>query len=86
MMFECICGVCCAQEAAPVEDLFSAQRQEQQRRWLQELDKQREEDKLRRQHDKEINSQVNSSRHDQVMSSLTPVCKKKKKIIYIFNI
>ncbi|XP_026053400.1 coiled-coil domain-containing protein 66 isoform X1 [Carassius auratus] len=44
-------------EAAPVEDLFSAQRQEQQRRWLQELDKQREEDKLRRQHDKEINSQ-----------------------------
>ncbi|KTF79426.1 hypothetical protein cypCar_00024125, partial [Cyprinus carpio] len=45
-------------EAAPVEDLFSAQRQEQQRRWLQELDKQREEDKLRRQHDKEINSQA----------------------------
>ncbi|XP_016365439.1 coiled-coil domain-containing protein 66 isoform X4 [Sinocyclocheilus rhinocerous] len=45
-------------EAAPVEDLFSAQRQEQQRRWLQELDKQREEDKLRRQHDKEISSQA----------------------------
>ncbi|XP_059425919.1 coiled-coil domain-containing protein 66 isoform X1 [Carassius carassius] len=45
-------------EAAPVEDLFSAQRQEQQRRWLQDLDKQREEDKLRRQHDKEINSQT----------------------------
>uniref|UniRef100_A0A8C2CYR2 Coiled-coil domain containing 66 n=1 Tax=Cyprinus carpio TaxID=7962 RepID=A0A8C2CYR2_CYPCA len=58
MMFDCICGVCCVQEAAPVEDLFSAQRQEQQRRWLQELDKQREEDKLRRQHDKEINSQA----------------------------
>ncbi|XP_058615397.1 coiled-coil domain-containing protein 66 isoform X1 [Onychostoma macrolepis] len=45
-------------EAAPVEDLFSAQRQEQQRRWLQELDKQREEAKLRRQHDKQINSQA----------------------------
>ncbi|XP_043079006.1 coiled-coil domain-containing protein 66 isoform X3 [Puntigrus tetrazona] len=45
-------------EAAPVEDSFSAQRQEQQRRWVQELDKQREEAKLRRQHDKEINSQA----------------------------
>uniref|UniRef100_A0A8C1YRM0 Coiled-coil domain containing 66 n=1 Tax=Cyprinus carpio TaxID=7962 RepID=A0A8C1YRM0_CYPCA len=45
-------------EAAPVEDMFNAQRQEQQRRWLQELDKQREEAKLRRQHDKEINSQA----------------------------
>ncbi|XP_016364813.1 coiled-coil domain-containing protein 66-like isoform X2 [Sinocyclocheilus rhinocerous] len=48
-------------EAAPVEDLFSAQRQEQQRHWLQELDKQREEDKLRRQHDKEISSQAEDS-------------------------
>ncbi|XP_050950547.1 coiled-coil domain-containing protein 66 isoform X2 [Labeo rohita] len=45
-------------EAAPVEDVYSAQRQEQQRRWLQELDKQREEAKLRRQHDKEFNSQA----------------------------
>ncbi|KAL1250812.1 hypothetical protein QQF64_018608 [Cirrhinus molitorella] len=45
-------------EAAPVEGMFNAQRQEQQRRWLLELDKQREEAKLRRQHDKEINSQA----------------------------
>ncbi|XP_073699831.1 coiled-coil domain-containing protein 66 [Garra rufa] len=45
-------------EAAPAEDMFSAQRQEEQRRWLLELDKQREEAKLRRQHDKEINSQA----------------------------
>lgn len=61
----------CIQEAAPVEDVYSAQRQEQQRRWLQELDKQREEAKLRRQHDKEFNSQVNSSHNDsaQVRSS-----------------
>ncbi|XP_077088080.1 coiled-coil domain-containing protein 66 isoform X2 [Siphateles boraxobius] len=45
-------------EAGPVEDMFSAQRVEQQRRWLQELDQQRKEDKLRRQQDKEMNSQA----------------------------
>ncbi|KAK7137414.1 hypothetical protein R3I93_017484 [Phoxinus phoxinus] len=45
-------------EAGPVEDVFSAQREEQQRRWIQELDQQRKEDKLRRQQDKEMNSQA----------------------------
>ncbi|XP_048032243.1 coiled-coil domain-containing protein 66 isoform X4 [Megalobrama amblycephala] len=45
-------------EAAPMENVFNTQREEQQRRWLQELDQQREEAKLRRQKDKEINSQV----------------------------
>ncbi|XP_051764780.1 coiled-coil domain-containing protein 66 isoform X3 [Ctenopharyngodon idella] len=45
-------------EAAPMEDVFNTQKEEQQRRWLQELDQQREEAKLRRQQDKEINSQV----------------------------
>ncbi|XP_056095990.1 coiled-coil domain-containing protein 66 [Rhinichthys klamathensis goyatoka] len=45
-------------EAGPVEDMFNAQREEQQRRWLQELDQQRKEDKLRRQQDKEMNSQA----------------------------
>ncbi|CAM4653109.1 unnamed protein product [Leuciscus chuanchicus] len=45
-------------EAGPVEDMFNAQREEQQRRWIQELDQQRKEDKLRRQRDKEMNSQV----------------------------
>ncbi|XP_039513119.1 coiled-coil domain-containing protein 66 isoform X1 [Pimephales promelas] len=45
-------------EAGPVEDMFNAQRAEQQRRWLQELDQQRKEDKLRRQQDKEMNSQA----------------------------
>ncbi|XP_067272440.1 coiled-coil domain-containing protein 66 isoform X3 [Pseudorasbora parva] len=45
-------------EAAPVEDMFNAQREEQQRQWVQELDRQREEAKLRRQRDKEMNSQV----------------------------
>ncbi|XP_067254572.1 coiled-coil domain-containing protein 66 isoform X5 [Chanodichthys erythropterus] len=45
-------------EAAPMEDMFNTQREEQQRRWLQELDRQREEAKLRRQQDKEINNQV----------------------------
>ncbi|XP_056308659.1 coiled-coil domain-containing protein 66, partial [Danio aesculapii] len=45
-------------EAAPLEDIFNTQREEQQRRWLQELDQQIEEAKLRRKHDKEINSQV----------------------------
>ncbi|XP_073793784.1 coiled-coil domain-containing protein 66 isoform X12 [Danio rerio] len=45
-------------EAAPVEDMFNTQREEQQRRWLQELDQQIQEAKLRRKHDKQINSQV----------------------------
>ncbi|XP_057181541.1 coiled-coil domain-containing protein 66 isoform X2 [Triplophysa rosa] len=43
-------------EAAPMENVVSAQRAEQQRQWLQELDQQREEAKLRRQREKEINS------------------------------
>lgn len=47
------------QEASPMEDAFRAQRVEQQRQWVQELDQQREEAKLRRQREKEINSQVN---------------------------
>uniref|UniRef100_A0A672KNY1 Coiled-coil domain-containing protein 66-like n=1 Tax=Sinocyclocheilus grahami TaxID=75366 RepID=A0A672KNY1_SINGR len=64
-----------------MRDLFSAQTQEQQRRWLQELDKQREEDKLRRQHDKEISSQVNSSHHDHVKYN-SSVSKKQKQTIY----
>lgn len=47
------------QEAAPMENAVSAQRAEQQRQWLQELDQQREEAKLCRQREKEINSHVN---------------------------
>ncbi|KAA0712504.1 Coiled-coil domain-containing protein 66 [Triplophysa tibetana] len=43
-------------EAAPMENAVSAQRAEQQRQWLEELDQQREEAKLRRQREKEINS------------------------------
>ncbi|XP_065115441.1 coiled-coil domain-containing protein 66 isoform X2 [Paramisgurnus dabryanus] len=45
-------------EAAPLENAFSAQRAEQQRQWLQELDQQREEAKLRRQREKEIDCQA----------------------------
>ncbi|XP_051977655.1 coiled-coil domain-containing protein 66 isoform X3 [Xyrauchen texanus] len=45
-------------EAAPVEEVYSAQREEQQRLWLQELHQQREEDKLRRQQEKQMNSQT----------------------------
>lgn len=51
--------VTAVQESAPMENAFSAQRAAQQREWLQELDQQREEAKLRRQREKEINSQVN---------------------------
>ncbi|KPP72893.1 hypothetical protein Z043_108074, partial [Scleropages formosus] len=39
-------------EAAPLEHAFSAKKQEQQRKWLQELDHQREEAKLRRMQEK----------------------------------
>ncbi|XP_055073533.2 coiled-coil domain-containing protein 66 isoform X1 [Misgurnus anguillicaudatus] len=45
-------------EAAPLENAFSTQRAEQQRQWLQELDQQREEAKLRRQREKEIDCQA----------------------------
>ncbi len=64
-----------------MEDLFSAQRQEQQRRWIQELDKQREEAKLRRQHDKDINNKVNFSHH-MIMSSSTPICQQQQQKYY----
>ncbi|TRZ00913.1 hypothetical protein DNTS_001094 [Danionella cerebrum] len=45
-------------DAAPVEEIFHAQRAEQQRRWLQELNLQIEETKLRRQHDRELDRQT----------------------------
>ncbi|XP_051550397.1 coiled-coil domain-containing protein 66 isoform X2 [Myxocyprinus asiaticus] len=45
-------------EAAPVEGVYSAHREEQQRLWLQELHQQREEAKLRRQQEKQMNSQT----------------------------
>ncbi|XP_061075940.1 coiled-coil domain-containing protein 66 [Conger conger] len=45
-------------EASPLEHPFSAQRQEQQRRWLQALEEQREENKLRRQQEKRELSQA----------------------------
>ncbi|KAJ8361017.1 hypothetical protein SKAU_G00175420 [Synaphobranchus kaupii] len=45
-------------EASPVEHPFSAQKQEQQRRWLQDLEQQREENKLRRQQEKQELSQT----------------------------
>lgn len=67
------------QEAAPMEDVFNTQREEQQRRWLQELDRQREEAKLRRQQDKEINSQVNSCHSDSSQLSLMSDCTSVKK-------
>ncbi|XP_041743248.2 coiled-coil domain-containing protein 66 isoform X4 [Coregonus clupeaformis] len=45
-------------EATPVEHAFSAQKKEQHRRWLQDLDQQREEDKLRRRKEKQYLSQA----------------------------
>uniref|UniRef100_W5N740 Coiled-coil domain containing 66 n=1 Tax=Lepisosteus oculatus TaxID=7918 RepID=W5N740_LEPOC len=46
------------QEAAPLEHAFSAKKREQQRQWLQELDKQREEAKLRKIQEKSDKSQA----------------------------
>uniref|UniRef100_W5N746 Coiled-coil domain containing 66 n=1 Tax=Lepisosteus oculatus TaxID=7918 RepID=W5N746_LEPOC len=45
-------------EAAPLEHAFSAKKREQQRQWLQELDKQREEAKLRKIQEKSDKSQA----------------------------
>uniref|UniRef100_A0A673YRY5 Coiled-coil domain containing 66 n=1 Tax=Salmo trutta TaxID=8032 RepID=A0A673YRY5_SALTR len=45
-------------EATPVEHAFSAQKKEHHRRWLQDLDRQREEDKLRHQQEKQYLSQA----------------------------
>ncbi|XP_035243387.1 coiled-coil domain-containing protein 66 [Anguilla anguilla] len=45
-------------EASPVEQTSSAHKQEQQRRWLQDLEQQREENKLRRQQEKRELSQA----------------------------
>lgn len=45
-------------EATPVEHAFSTQKKEHHRRWLQDLDRQREEDKLRHQQEKQYLSQV----------------------------
>ncbi|XP_036387553.1 coiled-coil domain-containing protein 66 [Megalops cyprinoides] len=45
-------------EATPVEHAFSAKKQELQRRWLQDLDQQREEAKLRRMQEKQEHSQA----------------------------
>ncbi|XP_010880377.2 coiled-coil domain-containing protein 66 isoform X1 [Esox lucius] len=45
-------------EGTPVEHAFSAHKKEQQRRWLQDLDQQREEDKWRRQQEKQHLSQA----------------------------
>ncbi|XP_029539861.2 coiled-coil domain-containing protein 66 isoform X2 [Oncorhynchus nerka] len=45
-------------EATPVEHAFSAQKKEHHRRWLQDLDRQREEDKLRHRQEKQYHSQA----------------------------
>ncbi|XP_017306168.1 coiled-coil domain-containing protein 66 isoform X1 [Ictalurus punctatus] len=44
-------------EAAPLEHAFSAEKKEQQRRWLQDLEQQREETKLRRKLEKQSQNQ-----------------------------
>ncbi|XP_047663135.1 coiled-coil domain-containing protein 66 isoform X2 [Tachysurus fulvidraco] len=45
-------------EATPLEQAFSEEKKEQQRRWLQDLEQQREETKLRRKLEKQSQSQV----------------------------
>ncbi|KAJ7998907.1 hypothetical protein DPEC_G00209840 [Dallia pectoralis] len=50
-------------EGTPVEHAFSAHKKEQQRRWLQDLDQQREEDKWRRQQEKQHLSQAENHEH-----------------------
>ncbi|KAK2821522.1 hypothetical protein Q7C36_020865 [Tachysurus vachellii] len=45
-------------EATPLEQAFSEEKKEQQRRWLQELEQQREETKLRRKLEKQSQSQA----------------------------
>ncbi|KAL0978817.1 hypothetical protein UPYG_G00176110 [Umbra pygmaea] len=50
-------------EATPVEHAYSAQKKEQQRRWLQDLDQQRQEDKRRRQQEKQQLSQAEDHEH-----------------------
>lgn len=51
------------QEAAPLEQAFSVEKKEQQRRWLQDLEQQREETKQRRKLEKQSQNQVHPSVH-----------------------
>ena len=54
--------VCAGQEATPTDHAFIVQKRALQRAWLQDLDQQRQDDKLRHKQEKQLLNQVTQTR------------------------